>query len=175
MASGVEGMSSERHSVIVERRGTAHRACCTCGWAGHSWNELRPAEADAWHHVYGDERVVDVRPGAAPDAASTAAFAQLHGRAEGGLPVDRLVDRARALARGSAPHSPATIEELAKAAAGDPDTLAEARDRAAELLRRHSQRNARAADDEWLELHTARRLLEAAVVRADADYAELRS
>ncbi|HEX5265216.1 MAG TPA: hypothetical protein VFW24_00430 [Acidimicrobiales bacterium] len=63
-------MSSERHSVVVERRGTAHRACCTCGWSGHSWNELRPAEADAWHHVHGDERIVDVRPGPAPPTTS---------------------------------------------------------------------------------------------------------
>lgn len=168
-------MSNERHSVVVERRGTAHRACCTCGWSGHSWNELRPAEADAWHHVYGDERIVEVRPGPAPDPASTAGLVHTQGRPEGTLPVDRLVDRARALARGSAPHSPAAIDELAKAASGDADALAEARDRASELLRRHSKRNAGAADDEWLELHTARRLLDAALTRADADYAELGS
>ena len=166
-------MSSEHHSVVVERRGTAHRACCTCGWSGHSWNELRPAEADAWHHVYGDERIVEVRPGPAPDPVSTARSVEPRGRAEDALPVDRLVDRARDLARGSAPHSPAAIDELTRAASGDPDSLAEARDRASELLRRHSQRNAGAADDEWLELHTARRLLDAAVARADADYAQL--
>jgi hypothetical protein len=166
-------MSSERHSVVVERRGTAHRACCTCGWSGHSWNELRPAEADAWHHVYGEARIVEVRPGAAGDPASTARM--VAGRGEAALPVDRLVDRARALARGSAPHSPATVDELAKAASGDADALADARDRASELLRRHSQRNAGAADDQWLELHTARRLLDAALARADAGYAGLGS
>jgi hypothetical protein len=168
-------MSSERHSVVVERRGTAHRACCTCGWSGHSWNELRPAEADAWHHVHGDERIVDVGPGPAPDPASTARRMAVPGQGEGALPADRLVERARSLARGSAPHSPAAIEELARAASGDADSLAEARDRASDLLRRHSQRNAGAADDEWLELHTARRLLDAALSRADSDYAGLGS
>jgi hypothetical protein len=168
-------MSSERHSVVVERRGTAHRACCACGWSGHSWNELRPAEADAWHHVYGDERIVEVRPGSAPDPVSTARLVDPPGPAGGTLPVDRLVDRARDLARGSAPHSPAAIDELIRAASGDPDSLAAARDHASELLRRHSRRNAGAADDQWLELHTARRLLDAAVSRADADYAELGS
>ena len=168
-------MSSERHSVVVERRGTAHRACCACGWFGHSWNELRPAEADAWHHLFGDDRIIDVRPGAAPDAASTAHMAPGGYAPAGTLPVDRLVDTARALARGSSPHSQAGIEELTRAAAGLPDALAEARDRASDLLRRHSQRNAGAADDEWLELHTARRLLDAALSQASADYAGLGS
>lgn len=118
-----------------------------------------------------------MKPGASADAAQVARAGGAGGAAPPaeGLPADRLVDTARALARGSSPHSPAGIDELGRAAGGSPDLLAAARDRASEMLRRHSQRNAGAADDEWLELHTARRLLDAALDRAEAGYADLRS
>jgi hypothetical protein len=144
-----------QHSVMIERRGVAHRARCACGWAGHSWNELRPAEADAWHHTFGDDRVVDVR--AAPEAERS-----LFAPTAVAAPVDRIVGLARTLARGPAPHRPVVIEELSRAAGESSAALGEAHQQIGDLLRRHARRSRSTADEEWLELHTARQLIEAA-------------
>jgi hypothetical protein len=154
-------VTSSEHVVVIERRGVAHQARCGCGWTGHKWNELRPAEADAWHHTYGDERVVD---GSAADAAAAAArLAQPAGASGSGSgSVEKLVDVARTLARGTSPHRRAAILDLTRAADGSTAVLSEAEHQVGELLRRHAQRNGGAADQEWLELHTARRLLDAA-------------
>ena len=152
---------ADEHLVVIERRGTAHTARCRCGWSGHSWNELRPAEADAWHHTFGDSRVVEARPvrhepwsdiAGGPGAASP-----------GDAAAERIVARALALAAGTSPHSRRTVEELVQMAGGDPAALRTALSEVIERLRRHSQRTAGAADHEWLQLRTARRLLEEAV------------
>ncbi|HZT64694.1 MAG TPA: hypothetical protein VFA11_02790 [Acidimicrobiales bacterium] len=152
--------NADEHPVLIERRGSAFRASCPCGWRGHPWNELRPAEADAWHHVYGDERVVDVEAARAQVASHVSAAAT-------SVSVERLVHAARDQARGSSPHSPAAVEELARTAERSPQVIAEARDKILDLLQRHSRQNAGAADGEWLELHTARRLLDAALARVE--------
>ncbi|HEV2369934.1 MAG TPA: hypothetical protein VGR90_08650 [Acidimicrobiales bacterium] len=153
---------SDSHLVMIERRGVAHQARCRCGWSGHSWNELRPAEADAWHHTYGDDRVVEVK------AAQEGEWGRYAGPGSAvPEPVNRIVDAARSLARSNAPHRPAVIEDLTRAAAGSTAALDEANEEIGDLLRRHARRNAGAADEEWLELHTARRLIEAARQRLD--------
>ena len=154
-------MTDLDHVVVIERRGIAHQARCGCGWMGHRWNELRPAEADAWHHTFGEERVVD---GFAADAAAAAArlAPTPAGSGSGSGSVEKLVDVARTLARGTAPHRPAAILDLTRAADGSTTVLSEAEREIGELLRRHARRNGGAADQEWLELHTARRLLDAA-------------
>ena len=164
--------STGEHIVVIERRGTAHTARCGCGWAGHPWNELRPAEADAWHHTYGDSRVVEPPPPARqwpPPGAAGADWtvvdgggsAAAVGAGDPGRLADRLVNRARALADGPSPHRPGNVDDLAAVAGGDMAAVSEALGAISDALRRHSQRSAAAADDEWLRLHTARRLLQA--------------
>lgn len=149
------------HSVVIERRGVAHQARCECGWSGHSWNELRPAEADAWHHSFGEDRLVDVR--AAPEADRARPTTP-----GGSSPVEKVVSAARSLARSAAPHRPSVIEELSRTAGESPAALTQAQEQIADLLRRHARRSSSAADEEWLELHTARRLIEAARSRLEA-------
>lgn len=154
-------MSSDGvHSAVIERRGVAHQARCACGWSGHSWNELRPAEADAWHHTFGDSRVMDART-----ASEETAPVPL---ARSSASVEQIVSAARSLARSSAPHRPSAIDELSRAAGDSAAALTEAQEEIAELLRRHARRSSSAADEEWLELHTARRLIETARSHFDA-------
>src|SRR5579875_3905984 len=87
---------SQGHDVTIERRGRSHRAICVCGWESHAWTELRPAEADAWHHAFGDAIVdVDQTPQVAP--APPADEPSPDARAEN---VELLVRRARELAGG---------------------------------------------------------------------------
>jgi hypothetical protein len=165
--------------LIIERRGRSHRACCVCGWAGHAWNELRPAEADAWHHLFGDDSVVDIltgaeradrgleRPVSVPlDADSGPA----NSVPESGrrLPsVERLVNRARTLADSPSPYRQQAVSDLWHLAAEDRALVQAAISEIGELLRRHSRRSAGTADSEWLQLITARRLLQEALEQED--------
>jgi len=197
------------HYLVIRRWGRSHRACCECGWTGHAWNDLRPAEADAWHHTYGDERIVDVAAisdptvtatatgdvqvlgavdtapagalrgpavkvtsPAVPDADLTVADATPSGTVAGGPgsggahpspSVETLVVKARALADSSAPHGRGTTDQLLQLAMNDRHLLQEASSQISELLRLHSRDSANTADSEWLQLLTARRLVQAAL------------
>ncbi|HZU73698.1 MAG TPA: hypothetical protein VE990_13090 [Acidimicrobiales bacterium] len=157
--------ASEAHLVVIEHRGVAYRARCRCGWTSHPWNDVRPAEADAWEHTYGDSRLIEGRPPRTEEPVEQI-FAAV-GAPQAPAPVEKVVDRARQLAGGSAPRDPSALHELVELAGRSPATLSEARDATIELLRRHSRRNAGTADSEWLQLHTARRLLEAALTEAE--------
>jgi len=144
------------HTMIIERRGRSHQAHCRCGWSGHAWNELRPAEADAWHHVFGESCIVDSgRATAAPAAAlPTYELPSLDAA------IERLVTRARALAQSSSPYGEQAVGELRRLSGGDRKLAHAAIDQLSELLRRHSRQSKSTADSEWLTLRTARRLLE---------------
>jgi hypothetical protein len=166
--------------VVIERRGRSHRAGCVCGWTGHAWNELRPAEADAWHHVFGDESVIDISAGAGradhvvapptagppegPIGSATAATESARR-----LPsLETLVTRARALADSPSPYRQHAAAELWRLAAENRSVLQAAVTEIGDLLRRHSQRSANTADSEWLQLITAKRLLQEALEQEDA-------
>jgi hypothetical protein len=140
---------------------------------GHAWNELRPAEADAWHHLFGDGRVIDV-PALATSLAGAAARP---GRAAAGhvavgarshwaeptrrLPsLESVVNRARALADSPSPYRHQAVDELWRFAAEDRALLEAAIAEIGDLLWRHSRRSASTADSEWLQLITAKRLLQ---------------
>ena len=149
------------HLVIIERRGRSHRAVCECGWRSHAWNELRPAEADAWHHVYGDDAVIDIS--AIPDERSVGAeavgrstrphrFRQPPG-------VDDLVRLALDLASRPSPYTRGAAPELWRAADHDHVALQTAMAEIEELLSQHDRQSAGTADSEWLVLITAKRLL----------------
>jgi hypothetical protein len=157
------------HRVTIERRGRSHRAVCVCGWTSHSWNELRPAEADAWHHVFGDEVIIDIL--AIPDDRSSDALSGGSGRGGGGagalaamqaarsLAVEQLVRHAQDLAARPSPYSREAAPELWQAADHDALRIQSALTEIEELLAWHDRQNARAADSEWLQLITAKRLL----------------
>lgn len=166
-------MSRDReHQVMIQRRGRSHRATCRCGWSGHVWNDLRPAEADAWEHLFGDKAVVDASKIPAPDGAEVAAeqgFGSAGGNdaevpSSGASPSqekpERIVARARALAGGPSPYGGRASHELRVLAAGDADLIRSAISELVDLLALHSRRSASTADGEWLELITAKRLLE---------------
>jgi hypothetical protein len=158
------------HEVVIQRRGRSHRAWCRCGWKGHAWNELRPAEADAWHHVFGDGCIVDVtsvRDPADPFSEPTAAVGTAdspRGRAletaRRSRVVDTLVGQARSLADSPSPYSRRATGELWRIAGEDRTLLQSAVSEIDELLRRHSRVSAHTADSEWLQLITAKRLLQ---------------
>ena len=76
--------------------------------------------------------------------------------------VDRLVIRARELARSSAPHRPGVTRELQALAEGSTARLERARSVIVDLLHQHDLASGGAADSQWLELHTAKRVLDAA-------------
>lgn len=172
------------HRVTIERRGRSHKCVCSCGWRSHAWNELRPAEADAWHHVYGDAVIVDVS--AIPDERSvplgaaghpTATGAGIPG-ASGGAPehgtgeqadraVEHLVRQARQLADRPSPYTRDAAPELWRQAGEDPAVVQAAISELVELLARHDRHSAGAADSEWLQLITAKRLLGEALNSAD--------
>ncbi|HET9733021.1 MAG TPA: hypothetical protein VFP54_10140 [Acidimicrobiales bacterium] len=164
---------TQDHRVTIERRGRSHKCVCSCGWTSHSWNELRPAEADAWHHVFGDDVIVDVS--SIPDERSVPAgsgprpggVGPSAGRpADGGdRAVEQLVRQARELADRPSPYTRGAAAELWRQAGEDPVLVQAAITELVELLARHDRRSAGAADSEWLQLITARRLLaEAAAV-----------
>lgn len=148
------------HRMVIERRGRSHKAVCSCSWTGHAWNELRPAEADAWHHLYGDEVIVDVS--VIPDersvaAASTAVLAEE--RTQRTVAVEHLVHDACALAAGPSPFMRGAAPDLWRRAGGDRMLVQEAINEIGEMLSRHDRQSAGAADSEWLTLITAKRLL----------------
>jgi hypothetical protein len=166
--------------VTIERRGRSHKAVCICGWTSHSWNELRPAEADAWHHVYGDAVIIDVSaipderslPGApsGPGGSSGAGrgLGQVPiGRFERDLAVERLVQLARELASRPSPYTRDAAPELWRAAERNQVLVQSAITEIAELLSRHDRQSAGAADSEWLQLITAKRLLAEALTRGE--------
>jgi hypothetical protein len=153
------------HRVIIRRRGRAHRCSCSCGWTGRAWNELRPAEADAWEHVFGPDCIVDMD-----------SVAKLEDRLEARRPapelvaalvrtgsspaaVDKLVRHARSVANRPSPYSHHACEEIWRIADHDPAAIQSAIAEVDELLARHSRRSASTADAEWLELITTKRLL----------------
>lgn len=163
------------HRVAIERRGRSHKCVCSCGWTGHAWNELRPAEADAWHHVYGDEVIVDVS--SIPDERSVAATggrppsaAAGHGTAPGGdrtRAVEELVRQARELADRPSPYTRGSAPELWRLAREDRVLIQAAVAELVELLARHDRHSAGAADSEWLQLITAKRLLTDALAQGE--------
>lgn len=151
--------------MTIERRGRAHRAVCSCGWMSHHWNELRPAEADAWHHVYGDESIVDVsaitdeRSAGAGRAERSPAAPTVAQQAAASLAVEHLVRQAQDLAGQPSPYSRGAATELWRGADQDGVKIQAAVTEIEELLARHERQSSRAADSEWLELITAKRLL----------------
>lgn len=153
------------HRVTILRRGRSHTARCSCGWNSHAWNELRPAEADAWHHIYGDSVIVDVA--AIPDERGPdgpvgheveAPVVPVAGDPRSGA-VERLVQKARTLADRPSPYAREAVAELWRVAAQDRLLVQAAISEIGELLSVHSRRSAGAADSEWLQLITAKRLL----------------
>jgi hypothetical protein len=152
---------ADEHRVVIERRGRAHRAFCACGWTGHAWNELRPAEADAWHHLFGEETVIDVSAaGASAATALTLPPESLPPAGRRAPSVEGVVNRARAFADSPSPYGHQAVRELWRTAAEDQSVLEAAISEIADLLWRHSQRSAGTADSEWLQLITAKRLLQ---------------
>lgn len=171
---------AQDHRVTIERRGRSHKCVCSCGWRSHAWNELRPAEADAWHHVYGDAVIVDVS--AIPDERSVplGPGERPHGgyvgpAAEGQTDraVEELVRQARGLADRPSPYTGGAATELWRQAGEDPLIVQAAIAELVELLARHDRHSARAADSEWLQLITAKRLLGDALGVGDDRAAEL--
>lgn len=175
---------AEDHRVTIERRGRSHKCVCSCGWRSHAWNELRPAEADAWHHVYGDAVIVDVS--AIPDERSVPLAGAGHPGATGtGVPgptgsrpdhgtgvqadraVEHLVRQARQLADRPSPYTRDAAPELWRQAGEDPVVVHAAIAELVGLLARHDRHSAGAADSEWLQLITAKRLLGEALNSAD--------
>lgn len=166
---------AQDHRVTIERRGRSHKCVCSCGWTSHSWNELRPAEADAWHHVYGDDVIIDVS--AIPDERSVPAgsAARPTARVDQIAPeegqyiraVEHLVHQARELADRPSPYTRDAAPELWRQAGENPVLVRAALAELVELLARHDRRSAGAADSEWLELITAKRLLTDALALGD--------
>ncbi|HEX6394922.1 MAG TPA: hypothetical protein VFZ97_15920 [Acidimicrobiales bacterium] len=165
------------HQVVIQRRGRSHRAWCRCGWKGHAWNELRPAEADAWHHVFGDTSIVDVtsvRDPGDPFSEPITALAETASPRDRALEsarrsrvVDELVGHARSFADSPSPYRRQAIGELRRVAGDDRTNLVSAVSEIDELLRRHSRISAHTADSEWLQLITAKRLLQHTLEQED--------
>ena len=160
--------------MIIERRGRSHKAVCSCSWASHSWNELRPAEADAWHHVFGDEVIVDVA--AIPDERSVAAAAARPGpgpgidvREDHERDLAQLVQHARDYASRPSPYTRDAAPELWRLSGESRVLVQSAVTELEELLERHDRQSARAADSEWLQLITAKRLLIDSLAHEAAD------
>jgi hypothetical protein len=154
---------ADEHRVVIERRGRSHRACCECGWTGHAWNELRPAEADAWHHVFGDEYLVDLNAVSASvhgPIRSPGAGRSVPGSDPRSPSVESLVNRARALADSPSPYRHQAVYDLWRFASEDQALLKAAISEIGDLLWQHSQRSAGTADSEWLQLITAKRVLQ---------------
>lgn len=165
------------HQVIIRRWGRSHTASCPCGWSGHAWNDLRPAEADAWEHLYGDERIVDTAaipgPGEETVGASKTLYLDAlfearpdapdapdpHGPGRAGAAPGELARRARELAGSPSPYGRQGPTELWNLAGGDRSVVHAAVSEISGLLAAHSRRSAGTADGEWLELITAKRLL----------------
>ena len=156
------------HHVVIRRRGRSHRAWCPCGWSGHAWNDLRPAEADAWEHIYGTDRIVDSSaiPGPGDEVLGAAGPAldldDMAGRARArpAPSPEVLVRRAIDLAGSPSPYGRQSPSELWNLAERDRAAVHAAISEIGELLAAHSRRSAGTADGEWLELITAKRLLE---------------
>lgn len=154
---------AQDHCVTIERRGRSHKAVCSFSWRSHAWNELRPAEADAWHHVYGDEVIVDVsaipdeRSVPAPVSGAPGPAARAFEDRQRG--VDHLVGQAREWAGRPSPYTGGAASELWRLSGEDRDMVTAAVGEIEELLARHDRRNSGAADSEWLQLITAKRLL----------------
>lgn len=157
------------HHVVIRRRGRSHRAWCPCGWSGHAWNDLRPAEADAWEHIYGSERIVDTSaiPGPGEEVAAAGGaldLDELSGRqpapSRRGPAPEVLVRRAIELAGSPSPYGRQGPTELWNLSERDRTVVEGAVSEIGELLADHSRRSAGTADREWLELITAKRLLE---------------
>jgi hypothetical protein len=157
--------------VVIERRGRSHRARCACGWSGHAWNELRPSEADAWHHIHGNSRIVDVS--AVPDRAdhptgpvpviTLRSTIEPAAAPRAAPPVAELISRARALADSPSPYGKQAVPDLWLLASEDSIAIQAAISEIGELLLRHSRRSSSTADSEWLQLITAKRLLQEAL------------
>lgn len=169
------------HHVVIQRYGRSHCACCACGWRGHVWNELRPAEADAWHHLFGNEPVIDLSTLADPgdpfiEVTPPAPTPRIPsdtgtGRNEPDLTprlIESLVAHALSLADSPSPYRRQALEELWERSSGDRNVLRAAVSQLESLLLQHSRRNAHTADSEWLRLITAKRLLQQAIDQADA-------
>lgn len=160
------------HHVTIRRWGRSHTASCPCGWSGHAWNDLRPAEADAWEHIYGDERIIDAAAIPGPGGEVPGDPAALHldaltgnqpcsaGPARAGTAPGELVRRALELAGSPSPYGRQGPTELWNLAGGDLAVVQEAVSEIGGLLAAHSRRSAGTADGKWLDLITARRLLE---------------
>src|SRR5262249_57921796 len=131
------------------------------------------AEAGGWHAICGDDRVVDVgafagsmagaasRPGSAIRGHTAAGAGSRRPAPARRLPsLESVVNRARALADSPSPYRHQAVGELWRFAAEDLALLQAAILETGDLLRRHSLRTSSTADSEWLQLITAKRLLQ---------------
>ena len=155
--------------MTIQRRGRSHRAVCDCGWTSHSWNELRPAEADAWHHVYGDEPVIDLTATAEerPKTTTSRPTSPEPTEAARSRAIDHLVRLAQDLAAKPSPYSGYAATDLWRSAGEEPLAVQTAVAEIEELLARHERQSSGAADSEWLQLITAKRLLLQALALGD--------
>jgi hypothetical protein len=155
---------AQDHVVTIERRGRSHRAHCACGWESHAWNELRPAEADAWHHVYGEDVIVDVAEKARVPSGHAAFEAK---RNSSSVTIEHLVRKAQDLAGEPSPYGKNAHFDLWDAAGHDPVAVRAAVAEVEELLANHNRQSLGTADRQWLELMTAKRLLLQALAVGD--------
>lgn len=158
------GKRAQDHVVTIERRGRSHRALCICGWKSHAWNELRPAEADAWHHVYGEDVIVDAAENSHANSHRSTIGAE---QVSPSRAVEHLVRKAQDLARKPSPYGKKAYSELWDAADHDTVAVRAAVAEVEELLTSHDRKSLGTADSEWLELLTAKRLLLQALGLAD--------
>jgi hypothetical protein len=116
--------------------------------------------------VFGDECVVDLALGEAAELAIEQALRPTP-EAPPALPqtptgpsVESVVNRVRAIADGPSPYRHHAVGELRRFVADDRMVLQAALSEIGQLLAQHEQRSARTADSEWLQLITAKRLLQ---------------
>jgi len=140
-----------KHRASIEQRRKVYIAICTCGWRGPRVQVLREAEADAWTHQFGDSRLVVLD---APDAVAYVSVGASLSQAPEAPWVSAddtgVVDR------------PGVTRELQALAEGSTARLERARSVIVDLLHQHDLASGGAADSQWLELHTAKRVLDAA-------------
>jgi hypothetical protein len=126
---------------------------------------LRPAEADAWHHIYGETVIVDLSSSTQPPPAPTPQQTD----PDRSQAVELLVRQAQDLAAKPSPYARSAAPELWRSSGQDMVAIRSAVSKVEGLLARHDRQASRAADSEWLQLITAKRLLLQAVAMGEKE------